>query len=298
MKFIKQIFIGLFILLAISPLIIALSLIFLPLFLPLASSPEAILWFSIIAMVIYFFILIQKSEQHDSLKEEVNSLSQVKTVSIASLQATGYSSVQITGQVICHSPLISEIAEISCIYYKSSISWECGYGEDSYDHQIQKEYCVPYFLLQDNTGTLVIKSENAEINAQVITTKEEVLFQHGQIIATKSSKVLGTYRCNFLFPLSSPSFLEVAIPLNCKIYVIGQLIREKNELFPNESLALENFSLLQAQYIGFTGQKALIRNKSHDISDVEGCRDPIKLLGIIGFILLLVLFGLALFMNK
>jgi hypothetical protein len=295
-KLIGRMFMGIVITLALTPLIVALSLIFLPFI--FAFGPEGIFIFSILLIFISFFIIIAQSEQYSLSNQEVNDLRKVETVDITSLyslvETANYPStdnlVQITGEVICDTPLISEIAEIPCIYYQLYISWWCGSHDEAREGEIHRECLTPRFLLQDGTGTVAVESTGAEINYFIEPQgrKESyVRFQNGKIIATKSGKTLGGYIC-FFFHLYK-SFYEAVIPLNSKIYVIGKIIKGKNK-----PLAGNNLSL-QARYIGVKGKKTLINSILIQGDEAQNIMIIAKWLSIISIFLFLTLNGLALF---
>jgi len=133
--------------------------------------------------------------------------------------------VEVKGTIRCEEPLSSEMSEKSCAYYSSKVIRE--YMERDYDDDdhgsdrrseviAQNEQFAP-FVVEDDSGTVAVNAEGAEIDAkQVVNRFERDTGNEGSISLGGMTINLGGGERTIGY-----RYTESILPIDASVYVLG-----------------------------------------------------------------------------
>jgi hypothetical protein len=144
--------------------------------------------------------------------------------------------VELKGMVKCDSPLISEIARQSCVYYEMKVTRE--YEEDHWEthgrgartrgtrrrsEQVAGNSQRIPFWLEDATGRILVDPDRADIDSVKVVDR----FEPAGNLGGRNVLTFGGFRFDVGIPLSGSRtlgyhFEERLLPLDRRVYVLGE----------------------------------------------------------------------------
>lgn len=151
---------------------------------------------------------------------------------------------EVKGRVGCDQPLISELTETECVYYRMKVEWEYEEvfyeedGDDRREHKREEEEVwaekkeASLFWIEDATGRIQIDSEGAELIAQ--QTLSRVADDEG--LPDEEIRV-GRFAMEAPWKTSEEErrpkeyrFEEEVIPVGHEVYVLGEVVDSEGVL--------------------------------------------------------------------
>ena len=198
--------------------------------------------FVLIALVFMIAYLVQKRKYGAIRATQTFSVEQLQSLSDDLAQRGEAGSLrfltEVKGRVGCDQPLISELTETECVYYRMKVEWEYEeiyYEEDGDErrkHKREDEEILAEkkeaasFWIEDATGRIAIDPEGAELIAEQTLSRvdddeglpdEEI--RMGRFVIEAPWKT-----CDEERRAKEYHFEEEAIPLGHEVYVLGEAV--------------------------------------------------------------------------
>lgn len=177
-------------------------------------------------------------------KKRLNILENAETVSVSEARNNLLDGevVELSGEIECENPLVSELTELKCVHYKMSVNYEYEVDRvvENSDGSRTKEREKKTrnlaanerhvaFNIRDSSGSMRVDPELAEFESEKVLSDFEVdNRQHSGSIQIGGLKVnFPSVEVNSINPAFR--YTEYAIPTDRKIYILGQVDHSGSE---------------------------------------------------------------------